>query len=119
DADGRVLVRTTSNTPVVGSDLRQALPFRGTLTGTVAAGGRLTLTAGGSPVLKLVAGRYKVMVSDKTAKAGFTVQWSDNAPIALTGRTFVGKRSVTLSFRVGEWAFYSPPGTRHAFSVVK
>jgi len=108
---------TTSNSPVVGSDLKP-LPFRGKLDASVAAGGKLSLTAGGSHVLKLVSGRYKVTVADRTAKAGFTVQAVNKPAITLTGLSFVGTRTVTVLLRPGQWFFYSPAGTKSSFTVV-
>jgi hypothetical protein len=108
---------TTSNTPVVGSDLKP-LPFRGNLAASVAGGGKLTLTAGGTHVLKLVAGRYRVTVTDRTAKAGFVVQSTGRPAITLTGVPFVGKRTVTVLLRAGEWDFYSPAGKKTPFTVI-
>lgn len=108
---------TTSNTPVVGSDLKP-LPFRGNLAASVASSGKLTLTAGGTHVLKLVAGRYRVTVTDRTAKAGFVVQGIGKPAITLTGIPFVGKRTLTVLLRAGEWDFYSPAGKKTPFTVV-
>jgi len=108
---------TTSNTPVVGSDLKP-LPFRGNLAASVASSGKLTLTAGGSHVLKLVSGRYKVTVDDRTARAGFVVQGVGKPAITLTGVPFVGRRTVTVLLRAGEWVFYSPAGKKTPFTVV-
>jgi hypothetical protein len=108
---------TTSNTPVVGSDLKPLL-FRGNLAASVAGGGKVTLTAGGTHVLKLVAGRYRVTVTDRTAKAGFVVKGAGKPAITLTGVPFVGKRTVTVLLRAGEWDFYSPTGKKTPFTVV-
>jgi len=108
---------TTSNTPVVGSDLKP-LPFRGNLAASVAGSGKLTLTAGGTHVLKLVAGRYRVTVTDRTKRAGFVVQSAGKPAITLTGVPFVGKRTITVLLRAGRWDFYSPAGKKTPFSVV-
>jgi hypothetical protein len=108
---------TSSNTPIVGSEVKQ-LPFRGGLAASVARTGKLALTAGGSHVLKLLAGRYKVTVDDKARKAGFVVQALDKPAISLTGLSFVGRRTVTVAFRAGQWAFYSPAGKKSYFTVV-
>lgn len=108
---------TTSNTPVVGSDLKP-LPFRGNLAASVGGAGKLTLTAGGTRVLKLVAGRYRVTVTDRTKKAGFVVQSTGKPAITLTGVPFIGKRTLTVLLRAGEWDFYSPAGKKTSFTVV-
>jgi hypothetical protein len=108
---------TSSNSSFVGADLKK-VPFRGNLAASVAAGGRLRLTAGGSTILKLLAGRYRVVVDDRTAKAGFTVQQLSKSALALTGVTFVGKRTVAVTFKAGRWTYYSPTGKKSYFTVV-
>jgi hypothetical protein len=108
---------TSSNTPIVGSDMKQ-LPFRGGLAASVAGEGKLALTAGGSHVLKLLAGRYRITVDDKTPKAGFVVQAVRKPAVSLTGLSFVGRRTVTVAFKAGQWAFYSPAGKKSYFTVV-
>jgi hypothetical protein len=108
---------TSSNSSFVGADLKK-VPFRGNLAASVAGGGKLRLMAGGSTILKLLAGRYRVIVDDRTAKAGFTVQELTKPAVALTGVTFVGKRTVAVTFKKGRWMYYSPAGTKSYFTVV-
>jgi len=72
----------------------------------------------GSTILKLLSGRYRVTVDDRTAKAGFTVQELSKPAVALTGVTFVGRRTVTVTFKTGRWMYYSPAGTKSYFTVV-
>ena len=86
--------------------------------GAAAGGGKLRLSAGGSTILKLLSGRYRVTVDDRTAKAGFTVQELSKPAVALTGVTFVGRRTVTVTFKTGRWMYYSPAGTKSYFTVV-
>jgi hypothetical protein len=92
-----------SSSDIVGSAV---VPFRGTLTGTVDAGGRLTLRAGGKPVTSLKAGRYTVAVSDHSPRNGFIVQGIGKSAETVTGVPFVGRRSATLSLKPGQWFFY-------------
>ena len=108
---------TSSNSSFVGADVKK-IPLRGNLAASVAAGGKLKLTAGGSKILKLLAGRYRVVVDDRTPKAGFTVQELSKPALALTGVTFVGKRTVTITFKTGRWTYYSPAGAKTYFTVV-
>ncbi len=108
---------TSTNSSFVGADLKK-VPFRGNLAASVASGGKLKLTAGGSKILKLLAGRYRVVVDDRTSKAGFTVQALSKPALALTGVTFVGRRTVTITFKSGRWTYYSPAGAKTYFTVV-
>jgi hypothetical protein len=108
---------TSSNSSFVGADLKK-VPFRGNLAASVAAGAKLRLTAGGSMILKLLAGRYRITVDDRTAKAGFSVQKLSKPAQALTGVTFVGRRTVLVTFKAGRWMYYSPAGTKSYFTVV-
>ena len=108
---------TSSNSSFVGADLKK-VPFRGNLAASVAAGGTLRLTAGGSKILKLLAGRYRITVDDRTVRAGFTMQELSKPALALTGVTFVGRRTVTVTFKTGRWMYYSPAGAKSYFTVV-
>lgn len=51
-------------------------------------------------------GRYKVTVSDASAKNGFIVQEAGLNPVTVSGVSFVGKRSATVRFSVGQWLYY-------------
>jgi hypothetical protein len=108
---------TSSNSSFVGADVKK-VAFRGNLAASVAAGGKLRLTAGGSKILKLLAGRYRITVDDRTAKAGFTVQELSKPALALSGVTFVGRRTVLVTFKTGRWMYYSPTGAKSYFTVV-
>jgi hypothetical protein len=108
---------TSSNSSFVGADVK-TVPFRGNLAASVAGGGTLRLTAGGSKILKLLEGRYRITVDDRTAKAGFTVQELGKRALALTGVAFVGRRKVLVTFKAGHWMYYSPTGAKSSFTVV-
>ena len=108
---------TSSNSDIAGSDVKAA-PFRGRLAGSVGATGKLTFTAGGTRVLKILSGRYKITVDDRTSKGGFTMQQINKPAITLTGLSFVGKRTVTVDLKAGQWMFYSPSGKKTSFTVV-
>jgi hypothetical protein len=100
---------------VVGSAL---VPFRGTLNGTVSAAGKLTLTSKGKGVSTLKAGRYTIAVTDMTPKSGFIVQEIRRQAMTVTGVSFVGKRSVTVELKAGQWMFYSAAGKKSYFIVL-
>jgi hypothetical protein len=108
---------TTSNSPVVGSDVK-ALPFRGRLAASVGPSGKVTFTAGGSRVVKILSGRYKITVADRTSKGAFVLQHARKPAITLSGSAFVGTRTVTVALNGGEWTFYSSPGRQSHFTVI-
>jgi hypothetical protein len=85
---------------IVGSAI---LPFRGTLTGAVSAGGRLTVAFRGKSVSSLKAGRYKVAVSDKSSTNGFVLQKLAHRAVSVTAPTFVGTHSVSVTLTAGRW----------------
>jgi hypothetical protein len=105
----------TTNSSVVGSAL---LPSRGTLEGIVSASGRLSLTYKQKAVTSLKVGKYKVAVVDETAKSGFQLQRIHGSPTTVTSAAFVGKRSVTVGLKAGQWWFSPPGGKKNYFIVV-
>lgn len=108
---------SVSNTSVIGSAIK-SVAFRGTLTGAVTSAGSLTLRQGGKSVSSLKSGRYRITVNDKASKIGFTIEGLHRQSVSVTGSSFVGKHTITLDLTTGQWAFYSPTGTRHSFTVV-
>ena len=99
---------TTSTKPTSDSPLSSAVAptFRGTLLGAVSAAGKLTLTVKGKAVSSLPAGRYRISVTDRSSRNGFTIQEIRRAATTVSGVSFVGKRSVTLDLAAGQWFFY-------------
>jgi len=89
-----------------------------TLAGGVSAGGKLSLKKSGKTVVSLKTGRYTFSVSDKSAKAGFSIQSLTGKPITITSASFVGTHSVTVTLVVGHWSFFSPGGTKTVFFVL-
>lgn len=96
----------------------QNIPFRGTLAAIVSAGGRLTLTRSGKAVTTIKSGRYRFAVVDATAKGGFTVQEIRKQAVTLSGLAFVGKRTVTVDLKAGQWMFYSSSARKSYFVVI-
>ena len=106
---------SVSNSSAIGTGI---VPFRGTLLGTVGAAGKLTLSHKGKRVSSLKPGRYKIAVDDRTPKGGFTIRRPNRKTVTVTGSSFVGKHTVTLQLKAGEWMFYSSASKKHAFTVV-
>jgi hypothetical protein len=105
---------TVSSQDVVGSSL---LPVRGTLTGAVAASGRLSLARGGKSVTRLSPGRYKIIITDTSTSKGFVLQKAGRRAVSLTGGTFVGRRTVSVNLTTGKWLF-APSAGKTAYSIV-
>ena len=112
---GKSPTKPTSNNPV-GTGI---VPFRGDLAASVNPKGALSLTVKGKKVATLVAGRYKLVVTDRSKKSGFNIQEIRKGGTAVTGTTFVGTHSVTLNLKAGQWFFYpSFLGKKTYFIVV-
>jgi hypothetical protein len=90
--------------------------LRGTLTGTLNAAGKTTLTFKGKPVSSLKAGRYKITVLDETGKNGFTIK-NGKQLVKVTGVPFLGRQSVTVTLKAGDWTYFSGPGKAQRFRV--
>jgi len=68
--------------------------------------GHITFKQNGNPVSSLTFGRYKVTVADSSPKNGFIVQEAGLDPVTVSGVSYVGKRSATVQFSVGQWLYY-------------
>jgi hypothetical protein len=93
-------------------------PFRGTLVGTASALGAVTLSRDGKTVSSLRSGPYRFVVEDATSHSGFLLDRPNGTTIDLTSSSFVGKRTVTLTLKVGHWAYRGIVGRIHEFTVV-
>ena len=82
------------------------LPLRGTLLATVAASGTPKLTFKGKGVTALKAGRYTVTASDESSKGGMIIQAIKGGVTTVTGVQFIGKRTMSLNLKAGQWFFY-------------
>jgi hypothetical protein len=105
----------STNSDLAGSAVLQ---FRGRLTGVVSAARKLTLDYKGKAVATLRAGKYTVSVDDQSGKSGFQLQRIHAAPTTVTSAAFVGKKSVTVALKAGQWWFSTSGGTKSYFIVV-
>jgi hypothetical protein len=112
-AGGTSTTKPTSQ-DIVGSAV---IPLRGTLTGTVSAGGALSVAFKGKSLTRLAAGRYRIAVSDRSASKAFILQKKAHRPLAVTGSTFVGTRSLTVDLTSGTWSF-EPQAGKPSYSIV-
>ena len=91
--------------------------LKGTLTGTVTAAGKVTLTYKHKPVTTLAPGLYKFTIADKSKKVGFVVQTSHSTTTVSTGPA-VGTKTVTINLKAGQWFFYTAKGTPKSGFIV-
>lgn len=94
---------------LVGSAI---VPYRGTLTGAVSPAGTLRLLYKGRAVSSLVAGRYTITITDRSATRGFMLEKLSRPALNLTGAGFVGKRSASVDLTTGRWLALSRSGTK-------
>ena len=79
------------------------------LTGTVGPGYTITLKQGAAKVKTLKAGKYTFVVTDKAAIHNFTIEREKGGPKiekVLTGTSFQGKKTVTVTLKTGSWKYY-------------
>lgn len=93
-------------TVVVGA--AQAAPK---LAGTVGPGYTIKLTSGGKKVTKLKAGTYTLVIADKASIHDFVLEQESGGKFEkeLTGVTFKGTKTVTVTLKKGEWKYYCAP----------
>jgi hypothetical protein len=126
DVVGTPTSTTSSSTGTSGSHAKPTsedlvgsaiLPFRGTLNGAVSAAGRLTVAFKGKSVTRLKPGRYTVAVVDRSSTDGFVLEKAKHAPIGITGGTFLGKRSRSVTLSAGTW-LVMPRAGKATYSIV-
>jgi hypothetical protein len=105
---------TAKNKTVVGSNIVVA---RGTLSGDVGTTGKLTLARNGKSVSSLKSGRYKIVVLDESGRRGFFLQKLGRAAVKLTGAAYIGRHTVTMTLKPGQWMFYATTGRKSYFVV--
>jgi plastocyanin len=79
------------------------------LTGTVGPGYTISLKKGAAKVKTLKAGKYVFVITDKAAIHNFTIEREKGGPKiekTLTGTSFQGKKTVTVTLKKGSWKFY-------------
>jgi len=79
------------------------------LIGTVGPGYTITLKQGTAKVKTLKAGKYVFVITDKASIHNFTIEREKGGPKiekTLTGTSFQGKKTVTVTLKTGSWKFY-------------
>ena len=81
-----------------------------TLKGVVGPGYSISLKLNGKTVKRLKAGKYKIVVSDKSNFHNFTLEREKPSKPKLekhiTGTAFTGSKTVVMTLKPGSWRFY-------------
>ena len=92
------------------------------LTGTVGPSYTITLKQGAAKVKTLKAGKYTFVITDKAAIHNFTIEREKGGPKiekVLTGTSFQGKKTVTVTLKTGSWKFYCSNHESQMFGFFK
>lgn len=81
-----------------------------TLKGVVGPGYSITLKKGGTKVKTLKAGKYKIVISDKSNFHNFTLERekpsSPHMEKHITSTAFTGSKTITWTLKPGNWRAY-------------
>ena len=86
--------------------------------GTVGPGFTITLTKGGKKVTRLNAGRYQLVVRDRSSMHNFVLEGPGDER-DVTTVPFQGTKTVTVKLRPGKYKFYCRPHESSMFGFVK
>jgi plastocyanin len=78
------------------------------LVGTVGPGYTIVLKKGTTKVKTLKAGKYTFVITDKASIHNFTLEQEKGGKFekTLTGTSFQGKKTVTVTLKKGKWKYY-------------
>ena len=79
------------------------------LTGTVGPGFTITLAQGGKKVTKLKAGKYTLVVNDKSSMHSYGLDGPNGFAKDFTSVSFKGTKTFTVTLKVGKYKFYCTP----------
>jgi hypothetical protein len=79
-----------------------------TLVGTDGPGYTIRLTMNGKAVKTLKAGTYRIVVHDKAAIHGFSLDGPHGFAKDISPVPFIGTKTVTLKLKAGGYKFYCP-----------
>jgi len=103
----------TSSSNATGGVVRYA----GTLSITLTAKDKLVVTKSGKPVTSLDTGKYKLVVTDKSAKRSVMLKRVNGSARTLTSTAFKGKKTIGLDLFGGTWRLYVAGNEKSIFSV--
>jgi plastocyanin len=89
------------------------------LTGTVGPGFTITLTQGGKKVTKLKAGKYTLVVNDKSSMHSYGLDGPNGFAKDFTSVSYKGSKTFTLKLKPGTYKFYCSPHESTMFGHFK
>jgi hypothetical protein len=89
------------------------------LAGTVGPGFSISLAKGGKKVTKLAQGKYTFVVSDKATIHNFALDGPNGLEKTVTGVSFKGQKTITLTLKKGSYKFYCEPHESTMFGNFK
>ncbi|HEX4520177.1 MAG TPA: hypothetical protein VH063_11415 [Gaiellaceae bacterium] len=112
-------VSPRAGTPAASQDIvgSGAATVSGTLKAGVAPSGLVSLELGGKSVARLTAGRYRIVVTDRSASHGFVLERAGHRAVTVSSSKFVGRHSVTVALSAGRWLYASGSGSK-SFALV-
>jgi len=90
----------------------------GMLSGTVGSTGALKLTYKGKTVTTLKPGKYTVTVVDTSTHNGFILRMNGKSAITVSSVPFVGKKSLVVDLKTGQWYFAPTANGKKTYFVV-
>jgi hypothetical protein len=107
-----------SNSDPVGAAVSSpAEPGQSSTLTAVVTGSETTLSLDGRPVSHVRAGRYRLVIVDRSRSAGFLLRMTGHPASTATGAAFTGTRSLTVDLAAGTWLYSAGSGRDHAFLV--
>jgi len=88
-----------------------------TLNGTVGPGFTITLELHGKKVTTLKAGKYRIVVADRSPLHNFEIERKTGGEFEkeITDVSATGTKSVTLTLTKGKWVYYCKPHEEQMF----
>jgi len=107
----KLLVSASAAAALTVAASAPAAPTATKLTGTVGPGFTIKLTKNGSKVRSLKAGRYRIVVSDRSADHNFVLEKAKGGTFerSISSIPFRGTKTVTVKLTPGKWEYYCRP----------
>ena len=92
-----------------------------TLKGTVGPGFTISLKRNGKRVTTLKAGRYRIVVADKSSFHNFELEQESGGKFDrdITDVSFVGSKTITVTLKKGKWKYYCKPHESQMFGFFR
>jgi hypothetical protein len=109
-------VAAPASTPVVVPTKSVRSSAAATLKVALGANDKLIVTKNGKSVTKLSRGTYNLVISDKSAKQDVSLRRIGGSNSLLTGKSFMGTKTVRIDLSPGQWKLFSAANEGGIFS---